>query len=253
MIRSLLIEARRRVLRTYRRWRQPRVIRHAGVLLAIDRHVPPEILEFLYAGDYERSELKPLRKHLRPDDVVMELGAGIGFISLQCAKRIGPDRVFSFEANPGLEPYIRRNYQLNRLYPQLEICVLGQGHGETDFYVHDQFWASTTVPGTDGTRSIRVPVRPLNEEIRRIDPTFLVLDIEGGESELFRFIDFHQIQKIALELHTGLIGHEAAAMIKRRLRDAGFSWEEGSVGGGMEHLCAWRAPSRSLASRGLGQ
>jgi FkbM family methyltransferase len=252
MIRPLLIEARRRVLRTYRRWRQPRVIRHAGVLLAIDRHVPPEILEYLYAGDYERSELKPLRKHLRPDDVVMELGAGIGFISLQCARRVGADQVFSFEANPGLEPHIRRNYQLNRLYPQLEICLLGQVHGEADFYIHDQFWASTTVPGINGMRAIRVPVRPLNEEIRRIDPTFLVLDIEGGERELFRFIDFHHIEKIALELHTALIGDEETAAIKRRLRDAGFSWEEGSAGGGMEHLCAWRASPQRGPRRGPG-
>jgi FkbM family methyltransferase len=242
MIRSSLIELRRRVLRTYRGWRRPRVIRHAGVLLEIDRHLPPEILEFLYAGDYERSELKPLRQHLRPDDVVMELGAGLGFISLQCAKWIGPDRVFSFEANPALEPYIRRNYELNRLYPQLEICVLGQGHGETDFYVHDQFWASTTLPRTDRWRCIQVPVRPLNEEIRRIDPTFLVLDIEGGERELFRFIDFHHIRKIGLELHVGLIGAEEAEAAKRRIRDAGFTIEERHFAGSeMVQLYAWRS------------
>jgi hypothetical protein len=102
----------------------------------------------------------------------------------------------------------------------------------------------------DGTRPIRVPVRPLNEEIRRLDPTFLVLDIEGGERELFRFIDFHHIRKIALELHTGLIGQEEAAGIKRRLRDAGFSWEVGTLAGGLEHLCAWRALPSGVASRG---
>ena len=92
MIRPMLIEARKRILRTYRRWRRPRVIRHVGVRLALDRQIPPEIREFLYSGEYERGEIKALRRLLRPDDVVMELGTGIGFVSLVCARsrRRGP-------------------------------------------------------------------------------------------------------------------------------------------------------------------
>ena len=147
MIRPFLIEARKRILRTYRRWRRPAVIRHVGVRLALDRQIPPEIREFLYSGEYERGEIKAIRRLLRPGDVVMELGTGIGFVSLVCARCVGADRVFSFEANPALEPLIRRNYELNHLHPTLSICILGEKAGETDFYVHDLYWISSTRPG----------------------------------------------------------------------------------------------------------
>jgi FkbM family methyltransferase len=240
VIRPMLIELRKRVLRTYRGWRRPKVIRHAGVLLALDRQIPPEILEYLYSGEYERSELKDIRTHLRPDDVVMELGTGIGFVSLACAKRVGAARVFSFEANPALKPLILHNYELNQLSPTLEICILGEKLGETDFYVHDQYWLSSTQAGIPNTHRVRVPSRPLNDEIRRIDPTFLIMDIEGGERELFRFIDFHNIRKVALELHAGLIGHDEAEAIQRRLHDAGFTVEPNANQAPTHQLFAWR-------------
>lgn len=240
MFRPILLEARKRILRTYRRWRRPRVIRHVGVRLAIDREIPPEILEFLHSGEYERGETKALRRHLRPDDVVMELGTGIGFVSLICARRIGPERVFSFEANPALEPLIRRNYELNRLHPELAICILGEGEGEADFYVHDLYWISSTRPGLPDTRRVRVPCRRLNDEIRRIDPTFLIMDIEGGEADVLRIIDFHHIRKIAMELHTDWIGPEATEAIFRRLREAGFTWDSASLRGPTHEFYAWR-------------
>lgn len=240
MIRRTLIELRTRLLRTYRRWRRPNVIRHVGVLLAMDPRIPPEIMEFLHGGEYERSELKALRRHLSPDDVVMELGTGIGFISLACAKRVGGEKVFSFEANPALEPLIRANYELNHLHPKLEICVLGEDDGETDFYVHNLYWISSTRPGVPDTRHIRIPRRSLNDAIRRIDPTFLIMDIEGGERELFRFIDFHNIRKVALELHTEWIGRDEAEAIRRRLRDAGFAVDEGPIQSPVHQLFARR-------------
>lgn len=241
MIRPMLIEFRKRVLRTYRRWRQPQVIRHAGILLKLDRQIPPEIREFLYSGEYERSELKLLRRHLRPDDVVMELGTGIGFISLACAKRIGAARVFSFEANPALKPLILHNYELNQLSPTLEICVLAEEIGERDFYVHDLYWLSSTKAGTPDARHIRVPSRSLNDEIRRIDPTFLIMDIEGEERDLFRFIDFHNIRKVAMELHTESIGRDEAEAIQQRLRNAGFTLEPNPIQTPTHQLFAWRS------------
>ncbi len=142
------------------------------------------------------------------------------------ARRVGADRVYSFEANPALEPLIRRNYELNHLHPTLSICILGEEDGEADFYVHDLYWISSTRPGEPDTRHVRVPTRSLNDEIRRINPTCLVMDIEGSEKDLIRIIDFHNIRKIAMGLHTEWIGRdglEAAPLA--RLRDAGFTWE----------------------------
>jgi hypothetical protein len=41
MLRSVLIAARKRLLRLYRRGREPPVIRHVGIRLALDQRIPP--------------------------------------------------------------------------------------------------------------------------------------------------------------------------------------------------------------------
>jgi FkbM family methyltransferase len=222
MIKQKLIDLRRSLLLATRRLRKPSVVRHAGVLLAVGDHLSPVVTRFIYGGDYEKSELKAIRKNLEPDDVVMEVGTGLGFISLQCARRIGEDRVHTFEANPDLEPHIRNNYRLNGLSPDLQICLLADRAGEADFFVEPDFWASSAQQ--TATSVIRkVPTRSLDDEIRRIRPTFLILDIEGGEYDLIRGIDdFQTIKKVSIELHESVIGPEKIDFIKRHLADAGF-------------------------------
>ncbi len=129
----------------------------------------------------------------------------------------------------------------SQLSPTLEICVLAEEIGERDFYVHDLYWLSSTKAGTPDARHIRVPSRSLNDEIRRIVPTFLIMDIEGGERDLFRFIDFHNIRKIAMEIHTESIGRDEAEAIQQRLRNAGFTLEPNPIQTPAHELFAWQS------------
>lgn len=221
MVKQLAIDLRRQSLSTWRAFTKPRVINHAGVLIEINDYLSPKLIEKLYCGDYEKGELKSIRKHLQPDDIVMELGAGLGFISLYCSKRIGSERVFAFEANPQLERYIRRNCELNGLFPNLEICLLSEQIGKQDFFIKEDFWSSSSI-STKNSRPIVVPTRSLNDEIRRIKPTFLILDIEGGEYELTQFIDFQTIRKVAIELHPNILGSEKSREVLERFAKAGF-------------------------------
>ena len=220
-LKAAAIAVRSKALLQTRRLTRPKVVRHAGVNLEIGDHLSPIIIEYIYSGQYEKSELKGLRRNLEADDIVMEIGAGIGFISLQCARRIGADRVFAFEANPALEQHIRRNYDLNGLHPTLEIGLLGEQAGECDFYVERDFWVSSLHPSSTARR-VSIAVRPLNEAVRRVAPTFLVMDVEGGEYDLIRLIDFQGIRKLNIELHEDLIGAEKIEFIRRRVLDAGF-------------------------------
>jgi FkbM family methyltransferase len=224
MIKQTLISLRRSLLLASRNLRGPAVVNHAGVRMAVGDHLSPTVRKFLYAGDYEKSELRAIRDHLEADDVVMEVGTGLGFISLQCARRIGADRVHTFEANADLEPHIRRNYELNGLRPSLAICLLSDRAGEADFYVEPDFWASSTVRRNETSAVRKVAMRSLNDEVRRIRPTFLILDIEGGEYDLLRILeDFLTIKKVSIELHEDVIGPEKIEEIRRRLVDAGFA------------------------------
>lgn len=213
----------------------------SGVKLELDPELDPSVRDAMSSGRYEQQELYALAHSLCPDDTVMELGTGIGLVSAHCAKRIGSDRVFTFEANPQLEPHIRNTYRLNGVCPNLEICMLTDRHGERDFFVHKAFWASSA-DQCEGALRVRIPTKPVNEQIHRIDPTVLVMDIEGGEHALIPIIDFHHISRVVIEIHERKLGREKTDALVRCFYDAGFainralsSWE----------ICCFERPART--------
>ena len=53
--------------------------------------------------------------------------------------------------------------------------------------------------------SILIKTQNLNNIISSVKPNYLIMDIEGGEYEIFKIIDFQTIVKIQFELHPQLI------------------------------------------------
>ena len=86
----------------YQNFRHP-VVELGGVKIPVSRALSDNIRAALYDGYYESAELRTIHSKLEPEDRVMEIGAGIGFISSCCAKKIGSDRVLAYEANPQTE------------------------------------------------------------------------------------------------------------------------------------------------------
>ncbi|MCI1191333.1 FkbM family methyltransferase [Calidifontimicrobium sp. SYSU G02091] len=200
----------------------PDIVEIAGVKLEVGDDLDPAVREAMRTGTYEAPELRALAATLQPDDVVLELGTGVGLLSTFCAQRIGSDRVHTFEANPELEPRIRTTYRLNGVAPQLQMCMLGEREGVRPFYLHDAFWASSAEPGAGATRVVEVPVRPLNAVIERLRPTLLVMDIEGGEHALLPIMDLRPFTRIVTELHERQLGRERTRAMIERLYAAGF-------------------------------
>jgi FkbM family methyltransferase len=156
----------------------------------------------------------------------MELGTGLGVVATYAAGRIGSDRVFTYEANPALAPLTRDTFELNRVSPAFETCLLGEAPGETTFYVGEDFRVSSTIPSDiDSPIPIRIPVKSLNDELQRIRPTFLIVDIEGGEHDLIQHMNFAGIRKILVEVHENVIGAAKVERLKSMLLDAGFTMD----------------------------
>jgi FkbM family methyltransferase len=140
-----------------------------GVKVRVDGSLSAEVRLALRWGHYERRELDVVRAALQGADVVMEVGAGLGVVSSFCAKAVGSQRVFAYEANPAMESYIRRTYALNGVSPTLEICALGEHVGEQTLYPGGppgarQRWRpkcaatrSPSRPSVSTTRSAAVP------------------------------------------------------------------------------------------------
>jgi FkbM family methyltransferase len=219
-LKIFLTRSQRVLKRVYYHSVKPSVVNLEGIKVEVSPDFSEPIKQSLYGLRYEYWELQLLRLILEPTDVVMEIGTGLGLLSAYCARKIGSNRIFTYEGNPEQEPYIRRTYALNDVNPKLEVCLIGRESGTESFYVSKDFWDASTVVMQDA-RQITVPVKSVNEVIQQHNPTFLIIDIEGGEYDLFQSIDLTNVKKVLIELH-GRIGQKKIASVKQKLLDAGF-------------------------------
>lgn len=201
---------------------QPKIVEIEGVKLQIPDIASPIIRAAIYEGSYEEQELKIVKSKLKKDDIVMEVGTGLGLLSSYCAKKIGSQKVFTFEANPLLEQPIRDNYALNQVAPHLEMALVGKGVGERDFFIGDNFWSSSIFNKPQGAKPVKLPVVSFNEKITQINPTFLIIDIEGGEVELLEYANFHNVKKLLIEIHSWVLSIAQIEFVHLQLSQAGF-------------------------------
>jgi FkbM family methyltransferase len=207
--------------RVYRLRYRP-IVDVRGIRLQMGPHTSKNVQAEILRANYEIDEHVILDSFLRPDDTVMELGTGLGYLSILCAKRVGSERVYTYEANAELERPVHRNYVLNGVSPHFEICILGARAGEQTLYVEHDMWGSSTLRRSVAARAVTVPMRSLNDELRRVRPTLLVVDIEGGEGDLIRFVELDGVERVLIELHPHIIGADRVAEVRAFFTSAGF-------------------------------
>lgn len=84
------------------------VVEHFGVRIELDPSVmSPKMISVLKASRFERQEAKQIDLILDDDEIVLEIGAGIGFVSTLLTRSHKTKRVVSYEANPDLLPSIK--------------------------------------------------------------------------------------------------------------------------------------------------
>src|SRR5690349_1494601 len=198
----------RRTLRKASHWLayQIRILRRPiitveGVQLRVGRHLSRRVERALSRGAYVRQELQLIGALLEPEDVVLEVGAGLGLVSSYCARRVGSSQVFAFEADPDLEPCIRETYELNGVEPHLDMCAIGARAGRVTIYRDKHLVSSSVGRRRGGTRPVEVPGKALNYVVHRFRPTLLIIDAEGAERDLFDGAELPTVTKIVLELH----------------------------------------------------
>jgi FkbM family methyltransferase len=146
---------------------------------------------------------------------------------------VGSENVYTFEANANLEPMIQRTYRLNKVSPKYTFCMLGERVGQCDFFVSKNIWASSAKSKPHSIDRVKVRVWPFNEVMQEIKPNYLIIDIEGGEAELFRYADLSYLNKICIELHPYAIGADAVAKVIESITHQGF--KEDSAVSDQEH------------------
>mgnify|MGYP006435514619 FL=1 len=92
------------------------------------------------------------------------------------------------------------------------------------FYIEKNFYSSSTIKRSDDVEKIAVKTENINEQIKKYRPNFLIVDIEGGEVDLIKKINFKasHISKLLIELHPHVIGDNDTNHIIKNIMDSGF-------------------------------
>ncbi len=191
----------------------------------------PDLWLALVRQYYEGSELSALRNVVQADDVVLEIGGGIGYISTHVLKCLGAGRVTIIEADPRLIPVIRRTHALNNVTADRVMNFVAARHDRTvTFNAQPSFWASSVVD-LPGSRPVILPARDLQELVNDVKPDVLIVDIEGGERDIFDGLILDGVRQLIVEVHQPRIGFAGIASCISHLAGAGFTYDPvGSAG-----------------------
>ena len=198
-----------------------------GVLIPYDPSIiTPAIKHAIESGYFEAEEAAQLPHIVEPDDVVLDIGAGIGFISTLISRRA--ERVISVEANPDLMPYMGALHSLNGVHNATRLnVVLGDVEaGMAAFYQRKDFWMGSLAKGPNPYRSeVKVPYMALNALLKREAVSLIVCDIEGAEAFLFGNADLRGVDRVYLELHDHITGLKGVASVFEAMAARGFTYD----------------------------
>lgn len=211
-------------------------IEHFGIRLRLDEaFMSNKLIESIRAKKYEAAEARGIRRFLQPGDTVLEIGAGIGFVTALVLNNPAVERVVSFEANPLLIPKIQRTLSDNGLGHQrfeLHNAVLGREEtGTVDFHIHRDFWASSLRRTAGTVETHQVPLVSFDRTLRSVCPDVIVCDIEGGETALFSDCNLAGVRNIYLELHQRVIGPAGMRDVFQSFHDRGFHYDQNHSSG----------------------
>jgi len=145
-------------------------------------------------GAYERDEIAWVRRLLKPGDIVLDVGAHIGFFTMHMAAMVGPSgRVYAFEPFDANAELLERSVAENRFAERVVVtrAAVGAASGSATL----TFAAETLNSGgayllRDGTAPLTgnvkktVPLVALDEFTLPRPVKFIKMDVEGAEPQV---------------------------------------------------------------------
>jgi FkbM family methyltransferase len=201
----------------------------AGVAIPPDPNViTPAIRRAMLQGRFETEEAGQIPYIVRPGDRVLEIGAGIGFISTLLARQRRVARVIAVEANPFLLEYMARLHARNRVRKvrRLNAVLTNEQVASAPFYIRRDFWMGSLMPGPNPyVATVEVPTLSLDALLRSEGIDLIVCDVEGAETVLFRGADLGGVDRIFLEMHDHVTGLSGIRRLFATMADHGFVYD----------------------------
>jgi len=162
-----------------------------GLQMELDFSLDP-VLKLMYLGVYEPLTVETMRRLLRPGDVVLDVGANVGYLTAAAAGFVGPaGEVHAFEPEPACFKQLQRLCALNPLHHiVLNNCAAGDENGTLQIHIAPpgSVMGSTVVPGlmpqnrihtTVSTHVVRLDDYIRERGLKRI--ALVKIDVEGFE------------------------------------------------------------------------
>lgn len=168
----------------------------------------------LWLGTYELDLSAALQDLVKPEMIVYDVGANLGYMSMIFADIVGEGgQVFAFEALPSNVERFRSNLEVNPEISNIVIVpnAVTDSSGTVEFMVHDSHAAGKVAgsAGRDETykERLEIPAISLDDFVfsqGHLAPQVVKMDIEGGEvlalPGMRRILEEHQ-PLLFLELH----------------------------------------------------
>ncbi len=200
-----------------------------GVLIPVAPEIiTPAIENAIIAGAFEAEEALELPHIVEPGDRVLEIGAGIGFISTLLDRHSSVDKVIAVEANPNLMGYMERLHHVNgvKKVERRNAVLTNEPIDAMTFYLRQDFWMGSLAAGPNPYQAtVSVPTESLNDLIKDEEISLIVCDIEGAESFLFEDADLSNVTRIYLELHDHVTGLKGVQKLFRALELKNFTYD----------------------------
>jgi FkbM family methyltransferase len=200
-----------------------------GVMIPFDPAViTPTIHDAIVGGRFETEEAEQIPAIVRPGDRVLEIGAGIGYISTLLSRQPLVGEVIAVEANPLLMDYMVQLHARNgvRRVRRLNTVLTNKDQASQTFYLRRDFWMGSLMAGPNpyyGT--VEVPTTNLNALLLEERVNLIVCDVEGAEVFLFEGADLSGVDRIFLELHDHVTGLSGVGRLFGTLHAEGFIYD----------------------------
>ncbi len=197
-----------------------------GVTIPLDGQISEVVRGHMRRSGFELHEAQAVFRLLERDDVVLELGTGCGFLAVYCAQRCA--KVVTVEAAERMRQTIAAVLEANPLGERAPVVSLFGAVSRTGarrrLHPADDFWATRTSP-VDPTRpGPDVAGLALSDLLETHAPSVLVIDIEGGETELAGEPLPTHVRAVVIETHE--IASATACPIAAWLTAEGFTRDD---------------------------